>query len=296
MTLRFADPRLELAVHAASSTPESLTQLCARELGIRRLGGIEQLAELRNLDLGRNPLVSVAELRTNTNLRRLMLPHAGMSTLRGLDGLAALEELDLYASRVLAVDELAGLPLRSLDLGLCIVPKLEPLRSLIRLESLTLGNPRLHVPRRMLYSSPEPLHLDIGPIEQLSSLRQLRLHRLRLPSAKVLAELVNLEELVLDGCVFGDRLREFPELPRLELLSLAGCELADLRPLAALPRLRALDLDEAKVSHLEPLLACPALEQLSLRDIELGDRRSVERLRAHPRLFELRLDHRMVGK
>src|SRR5690606_21049335 len=166
--------------------------------------------------------------------------------------------------------------------------------TMTRLESLTLGNPKLHVPRRTLYSDSDPLHLDIGPIKQLGSLRQLRLYRLRLPSVRVLEQLVGLEELVLEGCTFGDRLRQLPDLPRLELLSLAECELPDLDALASLPRLRALILDEAKVTDLEPLLGCTALEQLSLRNVELGDRRSLDRLSEHPRLFELRFENRLM--
>lgn len=295
MTLRFDDPRLELAVRAAASAPESLTHLTARALGIRRLGGIEQLGELRWLDLGHNPLATVTELRANTKLRQLILQSTGMSTLRGLEGLTMLEDLDLYASRTLVIDELAGLPLRSLDLGLCIVPKLGPLATLTRLESLTLGNPKLHVPRRTLYSNHDPLHLDLAPLYQLSSLRQLRLYRLKLPSATVLAELVGLEELILEGCTFADQLRELPDLPRLELLSLAECELPDLQAVTTLPRLRVLDLDEAKVTDLEPLVGCPSLEQLSLRNTELGDRRSVHRMREIPTLIELRLDNRLIS-
>lgn len=294
MTHRYDDPRLQLAVEAASSTGP-VTHLCARELGIRRLGGIEQLGELRWLDLAGNPLTSVTELRANTKLRRLILKNTGMSTLRGLEGLPELEDLDLYSSRVLAIPELEGLPLRSLDLGLCIVPKLGPLATLIKLESLTLGNPRLHIGRGMMFAEAEPLHLDLSAIRQLSSLRQLRLYNLRISSAKIFEQLVNLEELTLDYCVFGDRLRELPELPRLELLSLEDCELPDLRALASLPRLRVLQLDESKLTDVTPLLACPALEQLSLRKVEIEQRDHIERLREHPRLFELRLDHRLIA-
>ena len=294
MTPRYDDPRLELAVQAASSAGP-LTHLSAREVGIRRLGGIEQLAELRWLDLSGNPLARVAELGANTKLRRLILKNTDIATLRGLDGLAELEDLDLYSSRVIAVPELAGLPLRSLDLGLCIVPDLDPLATLTKLESLTLGNPRLHVPRRTLFSSPDPVHLHISPIEDLGALRQLRLYGLRLSSATKLAQLVNLEELTLDLCSFADKLREFPELPRLELLSLVDCEVPDLHAIATLPRLRTLVLDEAKITDITPLLACPSLEQLSLRAVELEDRSSIERLREHPRLLELRLDNQLIS-
>lgn len=294
MTHRYDDPRLELAVQTAGSSPALVTQLCARALGIRRLGGIEQLAELRWLDLSDNPLASVAELRANTKLRRLILKNTSTSTLRGLDGLPELEDLDLYGSRVIAIPELAGLGLRSLDLGQCIVPDLDPLAT-TKLESLTLGNPRLHVPRRSLYSSHDPLRLDLSAIRRLSSLRQLRLYGLHLSSVTVLRELVKLEELVLDHCVFGDQLRELPELPRLELLSLVDCELPELRAIASLPRLRVLALDEAKLTDLSPLLACPALEQLSLRSAEIKNRSGVEGLREHPRLLELRLDHQLIS-
>ncbi len=272
MTLRFADPALELAVAAAAAaTPDGVvTQLSAAKLGIRRLGGIEQLSALRSLDLGGNPLASVAELASNTRLRRLILHDTGLVSLRGLAGLAQLELLDLSGAGVVELDELAGLPLRSLDLRYCPATALQPLASLTRLESLALGGVTPGGP-------------GVTAIRSLSSLRQLRLLRLRLSSATLLSELVALEELVLLGCKLRDLLREFPNLPRLELLELSDCEVPDLRAIAASPSLRVLRLADTELDSLEPLRACPTLEQLDLRDAKF-DHRTLPGLREHPRL------------
>jgi Leucine-rich repeat (LRR) protein len=299
----FADPRLELAVRAAmpqdvlAQPLSSLTRLDAAELGIRRLRGIEQLSELRWLDLSRNPLVDVTELGANTRLIRLSLAHTGTSTLAGLAGLPDLEDLDLYGSRVVSIDAVAGLPsLRSLDLGLCIVKQLDPLARLTKLESLTLGNPMLHVVRRVVYSTSDPVALDLAPIEQLHAMRQLRLCGLKISSLARLAELVGLEELVLERCSFDDGLRALPRLPRLELLSLAGCELDDLAPLTELPRLRILQLDEGKFGDLSALAGCESLESLSLREVELREHQTKTLLRLLPQLTSLRVNNRLIER
>lgn len=299
----FADPRLELAVRAAmpqdvlAQPLSSLTRLDAAGLGIRRLRGIEQLSELRWLDLSRNPLVGVTELGANTKLIRLSLAHTAASTLTGLAGLPDLEDLDLYGSRVVSIDAVAGLPsLRSLDLALCIVEQLGPLAHLTKLESLTLGNPALQIGRRMT-SIPEPIDLDLEPIQQLHALRQLRLFGLKIDSLARLAELVGVEELILEYCTLGGgALSKLPRLPRLEVLSLANCEIGDLAPLAELPRLRVLRLDEAKFGDLSALAGCESLESLSLREIVLGEYQIETLLRQLPQLTSLRVENRLIER
>jgi Leucine-rich repeat (LRR) protein len=298
----FADPRLELAVRAAmpqdvlAQPLSSLTRLDAAELGIRRLRGIEQLSELRWLDLSRNPLAGVMELGANTKLIRLSLAHTGTSTLAGLAGLPDLEDLDLYGSRVVSIDEVAAMPsLRSLDLGLCIVKRLDPLARLTKLESLTLGSPVLHIVRRVMFSTPDPIVVDLAPIEQLHALRQLRLCGLQLSSLARLTELVGLEELVIERCSLGGGgLPALPRFPRLELLSLAQCELDDLTPLTQLPRLRVLQLDEAKFGDLSALAGCETLESLSLREIVLAEYQIETLLRQLPQLTSLRVGNRLI--
>ena len=298
----FVDPRLELAVRAAlpqdvlAQPLTSLTSLRAADLGIRRLGGIEQLSELRWLDLSGNPLASATELGANTKLIRLELRGTALSTLAGLGGLPELEELDLYASRLVDVAEIAGSPsLRSLDLGLCRVRDLGALATLTRLESLTLGNPTLHIPRRVVYSSPDMANVDLTPIRSLARLRQLRIYGFRLRSLSLFEELVGLEELVLDRCAIDQDLGSLPSLPRVELLSLCGCELRDLRALERFPRLRVLILDEAQVANVEVLARFETLELLSLREASVS-RRAVAALDKMPRLAEIRLDDRVIRR
>ncbi|PRQ06283.1 leucine-rich repeat domain-containing protein [Enhygromyxa salina] len=296
----FADPRLELAVRAAlpqdvlAQPLRSLTRLDAAALGIRRLLGIEALSELRWLDLSRNPLSSLVDLRANTKLIRLLLRQTGIASLAGLEGLPELEDLDLSGAQVIDIQAIEGLPsLRSLDLGLCLVKRLSALATLARLESLTLGNPTLAL-GRSFFARPQPIELDLSPLRALGRLRQLRLYGLSMRSAASLDALLGLEELVLDRCTFEDRLREFPLLARLEVLSLSDCDVSALRVLTRLPRLRVLCLDEAEISDLSPLLGCEALESVSLRDVKLNKRGSIDQLRRHPRLAQLRLDNQLV--
>jgi internalin A len=298
----FADPRLELAVRAAmpqdvlAQPLSSLTRLDAANLGIRRLRGIEQLSELRWLDLSRNPLLGIAELGSNTKLIRLSLAHTEASTLTGLAGLPYLEDLDLSSSRVVSLDAVAGLPsLRSLDLGQCEVKRLDPLARLTKLQSLTLGSPPVKLGRR-LTAIPEPIDLELMPIQQLHSLRQLRLFGLRMDSLARLTELVGLEELLIDYGQIRDGLLGLPGLPRLEMLSLSYCEIGDLAPLTQLPRLQVLQLAGNNYRDFSALAGCESLESLSLRDIELADHQIETMLRLLPRLTQLRVKDRLIER
>jgi internalin A len=298
----FADPRLELAVRAAmpqdvlAQPLSSLTRLDAANLGIRRLRGIEQLSELRWLDLSRNPLLGIAELGSNTKLIRLSLAHTEVSTLTGLAGLPDLEDLDLSGSRVVSVDAVAALPsLRSLDLGQCIVARLDPLSHLSKLESITLGSPAVRI-GRILTSIPEPIDLDLAPIQQLHALRQLRLFGLRIDSLARLTELIGVEELLIEYGQIRDGLLGLPSLPRLEVLSLSYCEIGDLAPLTQLPRLRVLQLGGKNYRDFSALEGCESLESLSLRDIELADYQIDTLLRQLPSLTQLRVSNRLIER
>jgi internalin A len=298
----FADPRLELAVRAAmpqdvlAQPLSSLTRLDAANLGIRRLRGIEQLSELRWLDLSRNPLLGVAELGSNTKLIRLSLAYTAASSLTGLAGLPDLEDLDLSGSSVVSIDAVAGLPsLRSLDLGHCIIKQLDPLARLSKLESLTLGRPPLKLGRH-LTSIPEPTDLDLAPIQQQHSLRQLRLFGLRIDSLARLTELVGIEELLIEYGKLRDGLHGLPNLPRLEVLSLSHCEIGDLAPLAQLPRLQVLQLAGKNYRDFGVLAGCESLESLSLRDVDLADHQIQILLQQLPQVTQLRVDDRLIER
>jgi Leucine-rich repeat (LRR) protein len=227
-------------------------------------------------------------------LIRLNLAQTGMSLLTALAGLPYLEDLDLHASRVLSLDAVAALPsLRCLDLARCSISQLDPLARLTKLESLTLGTPALQIGRSML-SVPEPTMLNLAPIQQLHSLRQLRLFGLQIDSLARLNELVGIEELIIEHSKLGGGLRALPRLPRLELLSLANCEIDDFAPLAELPRLRILQLGGKGFGDLAALAGCESLEWLTLRDVELRSQQIESIRRQLPRLTQLRVNNRLI--
>lgn len=284
----FADPRLELAVRAAlpqevlAQPLSALTKLRAVGRGIRRLGGIAALSELRFVDLSDNPIASLVELGATTKLILLELRGIAAASLTGLDGLPDLEGLDLAGSELVDIDALAGAPaLRSLELARTPVTKLGALSTLTKLESLSLGG---HLAQRD--------GLGLTPLEGLAGLRQLRLYGLHIESADLFDEFVNLEELVLEQCTFGDDLRALRRLPRLEYLSLQGCAGVDLAVLEGQERLSCLVLDDAKLGSLAPLLRLDSLEQLSLEGASYED--GLEQLGKHTKLRELRVNNELV--
>lgn len=288
----FADPRLELAVRAAlpqevlAQPLSSLTHLRAASLGVRRLGGIATLSELRFVDLSDNPLTSLVELGGNTKLIQAELRGVHAASLEGLAGLPDLEGVDLRGARVIDIRALTGLPtLRTLDIGSCLVRELGPVSTLTKLESLTLGAAR----------GEGATKLDLAPLGGLSNLRQLRIYGLHLESSAVFDEFVNLEELVLERCSFGDQLLGLRRLPRLEYLSLAGCRPLKLSALEGQERLHCVVLDEAEFDSLAPLCGLESLERLSLRGIEANKIPELSRLRARANLRELRVGDELLA-
>jgi internalin A len=197
---------------------------------------------------------------------------------------------------LISLDAVAALPsLRCLDLARCSILQLGPLARLTKLESLTLGTPALQIGRSLL-SVPEPVALDLAPIQPLHSLRQLRLFGLQLDSLARLSELVGVEELLIEHCKLVEGLRGLPRLPRLELLSLANCRIEDFAPLAELPRLRILQLAGTGIGDLERLAGCESLEWLNLRDVELRSQQIEWVWQRLPQLTQLRVNNQLFER
>ena len=128
---------------------------------------------------------------------------------------------------------------------------LEPLRSCLRLQSLTIGS--VASGRREKCAGPSPL----------ATLKQLR--RLTIASAssmQVLKGLVHLEELDVVGTVKD--ISPLASLTRLRVLKIRGLPVTSVQALTRLVALERLEMHIAPVADLEPLETLTRLTRLSL--------------------------------
>lgn len=202
----FPDPGLEAAVRrqvfAKRDTQEPLVEadvvnvstVEARQLGIRRLDGLEKCRNLAMLDLAGNQVSGLAPLA----------------------GLARLQFLDLQGNRVEDLSPIAtNAALQYLHLAGNQVRSLAPLAGLTNLSALYLSRNRVEDPR---------------PLLGLRRLAALYLDDNRIASIEGLGQLRALSSLSLSGNRIDD-LRPLTSLPGLQYLFLERNRLQDLQVL-----------------------------------------------------------------
>jgi hypothetical protein len=148
-----------------------------------------------------------------------------------------------------------------------------------------LGLTSLHAPDRLIN--------DLTGLEYACNLQTLRLLRNNISSISVVAEMTDLEELVLNNNRIGDLtpvagltklwhldvhdnhavtdVSPLAGLTNLERLVLRGNLITDITPLAGLSKLRDLYLEDNHISDISPLLDLPPLELLNLEDNPLNE-------------------------
>ena len=295
------DPALRAAIVAALGAEAGaaglagLEVLDARDGGIRSLAGLEGAVDLKELDLGFNPLDDTQALAKLVSLRSLNLDGAAPD-LAVLGSLTGLERLSLRHNGVSDLGPLAALAqLGELDVGDNRIEDLRPLMALQALAVLRADRNRI-VDLRPLASLPglERLSLrsngvsDLGPLAALTQLGELDVGDNRIEDLWPLASLPRLAVVDLAGNRIRDLqppaapdLTALGSLPGLERLSLRSSGISDLGPLAALAQLRELDVGDNRIEDLRPLAALRALAVLRADRNRIADLRPLASL---PRL------------
>ena len=268
-----ADAALRAAIEAAlggATGAEGLAELEvleARNRGIRSLAGLEGAVNLKELDLGFNPLEDAGALAKLPSLASLNLDGAAPD-LEALGSLTSLERLSLRHNALVDLSPLASLAeLSELDVGDNRIEDLHPLARLTGLRVLRADRNRIADPGP-LAPLPRLAGLDLGrnrlrdlhALAGLERLRTLRLEGNGLLELSPLAGLKDLSELGLAGNAVED-LGALSALTGLRRLDLRGNTVGDLRPLRGLESLVWVHVGGSRVSDLTPL---DGLEELTL--------------------------------
>ncbi len=279
-----SDPSLKAAIREAlgkgpgeavsAGELAGLESLSARNSGIRDLAGLQVATNLKELDLGFNPLedlqplaslpaleslnldgsaLDLVPLASLQGLRRLSVRHNLLDDLQPLAALAALTELDVGDNRIEDLRALAGLA------GLAVlradrngIADLWPLASLAGLEALDLRANRVR---------------DLQPLAGMKRLQMLRLDGNRLSELHPLSSLKGLVDLGLAGTGVGN-LGPVTGLDGLRRLDLRGTSMSDLRPLRGLPSLIWVHVGGSLIEDLAPLDGLDGLTVVGQEDRE----------------------------
>ena len=197
----FGDPALEASVWEALGVAAGtqltcaqvayVTDLDASDAGVTSLVGIQNLVNLRYLDVTGSSLDDLSPLSGLPILQSLFASSSGIVSLNGLGNLPRLEFLDLSLNSISDIGPLAGLPsLLYLDLGGNQISDLGPLGGLTGVQFLYLGDNAVS---------------DIGPLAGLSTLRTLYLDANQVTDLTALAGLPTLRVVDLtDNVALSD--------------------------------------------------------------------------------------------
>tara|TARA_R110002096_G_scaffold24760_27_gene78062 strand:+ start:2661 stop:6140 length:3480 start_codon:yes stop_codon:yes gene_type:complete len=233
------------------------------------------LTQLQILNLKGNQSFEDTEiLRSLRHLSQLDLQKTSVTNLTGLSSLAKLQDLNLADSQVVNLAPLSGLlHLQSLNLSNCKVQDLSPLTQLPNLRVLDLQNcdhiqdfsplekiPGLEIKNLSNQKGASPPSLPKG-----SAVKSLELEECTQSEIDALAEMTELETLLIDECEDIEDFSALANLTNLKTLELGSCGIRDLEPLGALTQLEELHISSCEnASDATPLARLPSLKKLNI--------------------------------
>ena len=313
--ITFADKNLERVVREKISKPageikfsevQGITVLDAGDLPLPRhrfhdvsnpeihekaivsLDGLRYLTNLQELNLSRNPISDLSELKylkklTKLELATIYLHQEGESDLSPLSELT-LKHLGLFSNHIADISPLASLVnLEYLDLSHNEIRDITPIANLTNLRELNLGFNHIEdISPLSSLTKLQKLHLselgveDLAPLANLKNLEYLVLFSLPVKSIDVLSNLKNLTTLQLSYLeAKTEDLFILKKLKKLTSLSLQGFTIEDLSFLESLNQLTELDLTANHIKDISTLANLTELEKLSLCNNPVSEVESV---------------------
>ena len=191
-------------------------------------------------------------------LRVLIVERGQITDLTGIQHATKLEHLEISENKISDLTPLKGLTqLRFLAINRNPITDVGPLTGLIQLESLDISDCKIS---------------DITPLAKLTRLAILDLGSNQIADIRPLNGLINLSELSLRYNKIGDKsLTLLTELPKLEVLSLAGNQIHDIAFLTELAKLSGLNLSRNQIVDITPLKGLTNLHRLGLNHNQISN-------------------------
>lgn len=230
------DPNLESFIRKKINKPE----------GILLSSDVEKVEYLSTYG---KEIITLNGIEQLSNLRSIELNNSKVSDISALIELENLTDIRIYDGNVSDISIFYEMPqLEKVDMSWNPIENLKPLGSLNRLKYLAIHN----------------FGDDDIPLLELSSdmIETLYLSDCKLSRISFLRTLPNLKHLLLQNNPVIDY-SVLEELPQMETLQLTSDKIVDIKFISHMPNLRELNLSEASISDLTPL-ADSSVERLYL--------------------------------
>lgn len=253
---------------------------------INEIIGLEELFDLRELNLNNNQIKEIEALESLTNLQILNLSENNITQIKGLDNLKTLMGLYLLKNQINEIKGLDSLiDLEFLDLGENNINEIKGLEKLSKLETLRLSKNQISEIKGVEFLS-NLLNLliefnqisEIKNLDKLNNLQRLALNSNQIKEIEGLESLTNLKFLSLEF----NQINEFKNLEKLinlELLGLHHNNISEINDLSSFGKLFALTLDENPIYEdltKKYFAMSPKFTVQFLKDPEWAERRYCE--------------------
>ena len=251
------------------------------------ISDISPLANLTNLKtlylIGDRSISDITPLANLTQLRRLRLSRQSISDITPLANLTQLNQLRLEENQVHDISPLANLTLlEELRLNRNAITDITPLIGLKNLKELRLAGNPIHdfSPLTELEGVELDIEIDLSQLDKLNTvveipdpnLKQAIRDALSLPEDIPLTQLQMQQLTRLSAWHSGiTDLTGLEYATSLQVVSLVGNQIQDLRPLAGLIHLELVALDDNPISDISPLAKLKNLRHLRLVGGRIND-------------------------
>ncbi|NMM63905.1 leucine-rich repeat domain-containing protein [Clostridium sp. P21] len=235
------------------SDVEDITELYMENNHIKDLSGIENLTNLKQLNLCGNEINDISKLKNLVNLQSIDLSHNEVSDISSLKNLTNLKKLSLGNNKISNVSELS---------------------KLVNLQELNLGYISYYG-----FEMPDPQAnyneiSDISALTNLTNLQTLNLGYSKIKNISGLKGLSNLQTLNLSSNQISNissLVNELKVLTNLRELNLSTNEINDIGELNKLTNLKTLNLNHNKISNINALKGLNNLQTLDLGINQISD-------------------------
>ena len=243
----------------------------ARENGWVNAG---QVIKLHCVNPTGQKIASITGIENLHNVRELDLAHNAIADLAPLVALKKLDRLNFDDNRIRQLpDGISHFSVTHLSLVRNMIRDISVINVFQRLEVLNLASNRVNdISALQQNRALQVLNLnqnqvaDISPLGSLMKLRELDLGNNRISDLAALESLQQLEHLYLGNNHVSD-LSPLAGLSELREIDLANNQVTSIQPLVDLENIWRLSLDHNPIESIEPLLEYSELESISLRGV-----------------------------
>ncbi len=228
---------------------------------IKTLAPLEQLKNIRHLNLNNSQITDLAILQQLPKLEAVYLQGTKISDISALAQLPNLQELDISMTQVNTLEPLKGLKmLRKLNCYGTKITSLDPLKNLVNLTELNAFDLQINTlaPLQKL-DNLQILQVsgtgisDVAPLAGLRRLKVLNVSETQVTKLDPLKNLVFLRELSFANTQVAS-LDVAKNMSNLTALKFAHTKVSSLDPISEHDQLTAIDLSHTQVSDLGPLI------------------------------------------